>query len=185
MPADTGAPAGMRFVAPRRSLARRCPSLMRKVFAHGEQMTTPEPAGGNPSMGSAALRARLNPSYPAICGPRTCARSASIEVKAAPASPRARRSSRCRPRSALRQRADAVDRADASSPSATAPSARTSAAMPALASTSVCPARHEPALDQRRERHARRLARGQERRRASALRQRLDRGDARFGAARA
>ena len=48
------------------------------------------------------------------------------------------------------------------SPSDTAPSARTVALWRFLASVSSAPGDHQPALDQRRERHARRLARGHE-----------------------
>ena len=66
------------------------------------------------------------------------------------------------------------------SPSATAPSARTSALCFFLASTSLAPAEIMPALDQRRERHARRLARGHERRQRRRF-QRLHRGDALLG----
>ena len=94
------------------------------------------------------------------------------------ASRRARRSSRCRlPALAPARRCGGSSRP--CPPSDTAPSARTSALWRFLASTSLAPGDHQPALDQRRERHARRLARGHERRERRRF-QRLGRGDALF-----
>ena len=61
-----------------------------------------------------------------------------------------------------------------------APSARTSAPWRFLESTSLVPGRDHAALDQFGERHARRVARGHERRQRG-FRQRFDGGDAGFG----
>ena len=79
----------------------------------------------------------------------------------------------------LRQRADPVDRADRFAERERAVGAH-QRLMPALGIDELCAGRDQPALDQRRERHARRLARGHERR-ERRLGQRLDRGDALLG----
>mgnify|MGYP003694111121 CR=1 FL=1 len=140
----------------------------------------PSPDGSRTCARGRAQALRAMPAIPAYPPPsrrgfrRAIRRSASVRSW----SRRARRSSRCRLRAPC---ATAPMRwiEPTLSPSMMAPSARTRAPWRFLASTSLAPGDDHAALDQFGERHARRVARGHERR-ERGFRQRLDRGDARF-----